>query len=111
MKSITQRILVQLGLSPKYQGFHAIVESVDLLVKDPTYKICALYATIGHKTDSNAAKVERNIRHAITVIYDRGNVDLLEKICGYNMLADGHVINGDFLHCLTMYIQEVHNNA
>lgn len=111
MRSTTRRILVQLGLSPKYQGFNAIVESVDMLINDPTYKICALYATIGREMDSNAAKVERNIRQAINVIYDRGNVELLEKICGYNMLADGHVINGDFLHCLTMYVQEVHANA
>lgn len=111
MKSLTRRTLVQLGLSPNYKGFNAIVEAVDLLVKDPHLKITAVYKIVGSRIGSTYSRVERNIRHSIEVIIDRANEDLLYKIFGYNVLAEGTIHNGDFLTCLTMYLQEVHYNG
>lgn len=111
MKSLTRRTLIQLGLSPSYKGFDAIVEGVDLLIKDPHLKITAVYEIIGSRIGSTYHRVERNIRHAATIIVDRANEDLLYKIFGYNVLAEGSIRNGDFLTCLTIYLQEVHNNG
>lgn len=111
MKSLTRRTLVQLGLSPNYKGFNAIVEAVDLLNKDPHLKMTAIYQIVGSRIDSTYSRVERAIRHSVTIIVDRANDDLLYKIFGYNVLAEGSIRNGDFLTCLTMYLQEVLTNG
>ena len=111
MKSTTRRILILLGLSPKYKGYDAIVEAVNLLNKDPHMKLMAVYDKVAKILDSTLPRVERNIRSAILVILERGDVDLIHKICGYVINTDGSMYSGDFLHCLTMYVQEVHNNA
>lgn len=111
MKSTTRRTLVQLGLSPNYKGFNAIVEAVDLLIKEPNLQITKIYEIVGSRTNSTYHRVERNIRHAVTIILDRGNFNLLRQIFGYNFLAEGTIHNGDFLTCLTLYLQEVYNNG
>ena len=111
MKSLTRRTLIQLGLSPNYNGFVAIVEAVDLLTKEPHLKVMAIYTIVGSRIGSTYSRVERNIRHAINVILNRANNDLLHTIFGYNVLAEGVIHNGDFLTCLTMYLQEVYKNG
>lgn len=111
MKSITRRTLIQLGLSPAYKGYDAIVEAVELLSQHKDTKITAIYTLVAKKLDSTYSRVERNIRHAVEVILDRANDELLYKIFGYGVLVEGNIRNGDFLTCLTTYLQEVHNNG
>lgn len=111
MKSVTRRILVQLGLSPKYHGYQAIVEAVDVMNKNPGIKTTATYTIVANKIGSVYSRVERNIRHAVSVVLTRGDLDLMRRIFGYNITPDGTIYPGDFLACLTMYIQEVHSNA
>lgn len=111
MKSTTRRTLIQLGLSPKYKGYAAIVEAVDIFIKEPGTKTTAIYTIVGRRLNSSYTKVERNIRKAILVIVDRANTDLLYKICGYNVLSSGTVFNSDFIACLASYVQEVHDNG
>lgn len=110
MKSITRRILIQLGLSPKYKGYTALVEAVNLYIEFPNTKITAIYELAGRKLYSSYSKVERNIRKAITVILDRNDEDLLYKIFGFNVLSSGTIINGDFISCLAAYVQEVNEH-
>lgn len=111
MKSTTRRLLIQLGLSPKYKGYDAIVEAVDLFAKEPDIKTTAIYASVAKTLGSTYNKVERNIRKSILVILDRGNDKLLHKICGYNVLKEGHIVNSDFIACLAYYVLEVYNNG
>ena len=111
MKSTTRRTLIQLGLSPNYKGFNAIVEAVDILIKDHHLKITAVYEIAASRTNSTYSRVERNIRHSVAIILDRTDNDLLAKIFGYCVLVEGTIRDGNFLTCLTMYIQEVHNNG
>lgn len=55
--------LYELGFSPAYSGFSAILELVE--VWKPNDKICAAYAIAGKRLGISGARVERNIRFSI----------------------------------------------
>lgn len=112
MKSTTRRTLIQLGLSPKYKGYAAIVEAVDAFIKKPNTKVTEIYRTAADRLNTNWHSIERNIRQAVSVIVDRYNEDMLYNIFGYNVRHySGSIVNGDFIACLAAYVQEVHNNG
>ena len=47
-----------------------------------------LYPEIAEKYDSTVSRVERAIRHAIEVSWNRGNWDLMEDIFGHSVDID-----------------------
>ena len=47
-----------------------------------------LYPEIADKYDSTASSVERAIRHAIDIGWNRGNLELMEDIFGYSIDVD-----------------------
>ena len=48
----------------------------------------SLYPDIANKFSSSSSRVERAIRHAIEVAWNRGNVDCIDNIFGYTISAD-----------------------
>ena len=62
-----------------------------LVYYDPTLssKITkGLYPIIANKFTSNESRVERSMRHAIEVSWNRGNWDMMEDIFGYSVSID-----------------------
>ena len=47
-----------------------------------------LYPEIGEKYDASVTRVERAIRHAIEVSWNRGDWDLMEEIFGHSVDID-----------------------
>ena len=47
-----------------------------------------LYPEIANKYDTSVSRVERAIRHAIEVSWNRGNLDLMEEIFGHSVDYD-----------------------
>ena len=46
-----------------------------------------LYPEIARKYETTASRVERAIRHAIEVAWNRGNIDAIDEIFGYTISA------------------------
>lgn len=46
-----------------------------------------LYPEIAKKYETTASRVERAIRHAIEVAWNRGNIDAIDDIFGYTISA------------------------
>lgn len=44
-----------------------------------------LYPGIAKKNNTAPSRVERGIRHAIELSWERGNIDMLKRIFGYSM--------------------------
>ncbi len=44
-----------------------------------------LYPMVAKKYQTTSSRVERAIRHAIEVAWDRGNIELLNKLFGYSI--------------------------
>ena len=57
-----------------------------------------LYPTIAKMNDTTSSRVERAIRHAIEVAWDRGDVDVLTSHFGYTIRnSRGKPTNSEFI--------------
>lgn len=88
--SITN-ILHQLGVPSHIKGYQYIREGVSLIYDNPNLIggiTKELYPSIATKFDTTTSRVERAIRHAIEVSWNRGNWDLMEEIFGHSVDID-----------------------
>ncbi len=57
-----------------------------------------LYPSVAKRYQTTASRVERAIRHAIEVAWDRGDVDTLNEIFGYTIHTNkGKPTNSEFI--------------
>ena len=60
-----------------------------------------LYPTVAKKFDTTPSRVERAIRHAIEVAWDRGDIEVLQKFFGYTVSnIKGKPTNSEFIAML-----------
>ena len=99
-----KRTLLNLGISPALKGFDYIVDGIAVIKKRGRVKTTWLYTNVAKKHNTTNFRVERCIRHAIEVAFDRGNLELLEKVFGYSYNVDrGRPTNREFLYTLAMH--------
>ncbi len=88
--SIT-KILHELGLPSHIKGYQYIREGISIIYNNPEIVggiTKELYPEIAEKYDTTVSRVERAIRHAIEVSWNRGNWDLMEEIFGHSVDID-----------------------
>ena len=57
-----------------------------------------LYPTVAREYNTTSSRVERAIRHAIEVAWDRGDVDILNSFFGYTVQHNkGKPTNSEFI--------------
>ncbi len=88
--SIT-KILHELGVPSHIKGYQYIREGIIILYEHPEIIggiTKELYPDIAKKYDTTVSRVERAIRHAIEVSWNRGNWQLMEDIFGHSVDID-----------------------
>ena len=88
--SIT-KILHELGIPSHIKGYQYIREGISILYERPEVVggiTKELYPDIAAKFNTTVSRVERAIRHAIEVSWNRGNWDLMEEIFGHSVDID-----------------------
>ena len=88
--SIT-KILHELGIPSHIKGYQYIRDGVGLVFENPDIIggiTKELYPELANKFDTTVSRVERAIRHAIEVSWNRGNWDLMEEIFGNSVDID-----------------------
>ncbi len=78
-------IFISIGIPPHIKGYSYLREGIKMAVADPhviNNVTKGLYPVIGEKFGTTASKVERAIRHAIEVAWNRGRVDAVNAIFG-----------------------------
>ncbi|MBO7149849.1 MAG: sporulation transcription factor Spo0A [Clostridia bacterium] len=95
------RIFINVGIPPHIKGYSFLREGVVMAVKDPaiinniTKK---LYPMIGEKYNTTSSKVERAIRHAIEVAWNRGRIESINSILGVRAYVGAEKpTNGEFI--------------
>ena len=84
-------ILHELGVPSHIKGYHYLREGIKLLYNNPELIVGItkeLYPSIAKKFASTDTRVERSIRHAIEVSWNRGNWDLMQELFGYSVDID-----------------------
>ena len=88
--SIT-RMLHELGMPSHIKGYQYIREGIMMVYNNPDIIggiTKELYPDVATKYDTTVSRVERAIRHAIEVSWNRGNWDLMEEIFGHSVDID-----------------------
>lgn len=83
-------IMLDVGVPAHLKGYHYLRDAIllsgrDLEVVSSVTKL--LYPTVARRFRTTGAKVERAIRNAIEVSWNRGNVKTFEKMFGYSTLS------------------------
>jgi len=79
------KIFINVGIPPHIKGYSFLREGVKMAVENPTIInniTKKLYPMIGEKYETTASKVERAIRHAIEVAWNRGRIESINNILG-----------------------------
>ena len=90
----TKSILDLLGLSAR--EYHIIMTIADSDIINSVTKV--LYPSVAKKYATTTSRVERAIRHAIEVAWDRGDIDTLNSYFGYTIQTSrGKPTNSEFI--------------
>ena len=87
----TTKILHELGVPSHIKGYQYIREGIMMLYEKPEVIggiTKELYPEVASKFDTTVSRVERAIRHAIEVSWNRGNWELMEEIFGHSVDID-----------------------
>jgi two-component system response regulator (stage 0 sporulation protein A) len=94
-------IFINVGIPPHIKGYSYLREGVKIAVDNPdvinniTKK---LYPMIGEKYETTASKVERAIRHAIEVAWNRGRIETINSLLGIRAyVGNEKPTNGEFI--------------
>ncbi len=94
-------VLHEIGVPAHIRGYHYMREAIMMAVDDIdvlNYITKELYPTIAKKCNTTPSRVERAIRHAIEVAWNRGKVDVLDSMFGYTISNNkGKPTNSEFI--------------
>ena len=94
-------IIHQIGVPAHIKGYHYLREGILLTVQDIgliNSVTKQLYPMIAKRFGTTASRVERAVRHAIEVAWDRGDVDVLNSYFGYTIQnSRGKPTNSEFI--------------
>ena len=94
-------ILHQIGVPAHIKGYHYLRTSILMSTEDPetiNSVTKQLYPSVAKKFNTTSSRVERAIRHAIEVAWDRGDMDILNSYFGYTIhTSRGKPTNSEFI--------------
>lgn len=106
-------IIHDIGIPAHIKGYQYLREAIIMSVADSDVinsitKI--LYPTIAKKYQTTSSRVERAIRHAIEVAWNRGNTDTLNDLFGYTISnGKGKPTNSEFIALISDKIRLEYN--
>ena len=102
-------IIHEVGVPAHIKGYQYLREAIIIAVKDmdvinAVTKV--LYPEVAKRFGTTASRVERAVRHAIEVAWDRGDLETLQKYFGYTVSnAKGKPTNSEFIAMIADRLQ------
>ena len=97
-------IIHEIGVPAHIKGYQYLREAIIIAVNDMDVINAitkVLYPQVAKTFQTTPSRVERAIRHAIEVAWDRGDVDEIQKIFGYTVSnIKGKPTNSEFIAML-----------
>ena len=101
IESQVTKIIHQIGVPAHIKGYQYLRTAILLTVNDSDIinsVTKVLYPSVAKKYQTTTSRVERAIRHAIEVAWDRGDVDTLNSYFGYTIQNNrGKPTNSEFI--------------
>lgn len=101
LETTVTEIIHEIGVPAHIKGYQYLREAIILTINDieminAVTKV--LYPTVAKKFSTTPSRVERAIRHAIEVAWDRGDIEVLQKFFGYTVSnVKGKPTNSEFI--------------
>ena len=101
LEELVTSIIHEVGVPAHIKGYQYVREAIMITVEDmdvinSVTKV--LYPEVAKKYHTTPSRVERAIRHAIEVAWDRGDLETLQKFFGYTVSnAKGKPTNSEFI--------------
>lgn len=101
LKNLVTSVIHEIGVPAHIKGYQYLREAIliaidDMEVINAVTKV--LYPEVAKRFETTASRVERAIRHAIEVAWDRGDLETLQKYFGYTVSnAKGKPTNSEFI--------------
>lgn len=99
-KTVTT-IIHEIGVPAHIKGYTYLREAIMLVLKDTDLINSItkqLYPTVAKKHNTSSSRVERAIRHAIEVAWDRGDTETLNSLFGFTINQNkGKPTNSEFI--------------
>ena len=109
LELIVSNVMKELGMPAHIKGYYYGREAILMVVKEPeiiSYVTKKLYPTVAKKFDTTPSRVERAIRHAIEVAWERGNIEAQERYFGYTVDSEkGKPTNSEFIAEIAEFIR------
>ncbi len=104
----------EIGIPAHIKGYHYLRDAILMAIEDMDVlnaitKI--LYPTVAKRHQTTSSRVERAIRHAIEVAWNRGKLDTLEDLFGYTVsTGKGKPTNSEFIALIadTIRLEQKH---
>lgn len=105
LEIIVTDIIHKIGVPAHIKGYHYLREAImqcvhNVEMLESITKV--LYPTVAKKFSTTSSRVERAIRHAIEIAWDRGDIDTLNTYFGYTInVGKGKPTNSEFIALIT----------
>ena len=109
IEALVTNIIHEIGVPAHIKGYQYLREAIMIAVDDmdvinAVTKV--LYPEVAKRYGTTASRVERAIRHAIEVAWDRGDLETLQKYFGYTVSnAKGKPTNSEFIAMIADRLQ------
>ena len=94
-------IIHQIGVPAHIKGYQYLRDAILMAIEDDSIINAVtkrLYPAVAKKHATTSSRVERAIRHAIEVAWDRGDLDTLQRFFGYTVSnTKGKPTNSEFI--------------
>ena len=94
-------IFITVGIPAHIKGYQFLREAIKMAINSPEIINSItkeLYPSIANKFDTSASKVERAIRHAIEVAWNRGKIENINSVFGIKVYTNNEKpTNGEFI--------------
>ena len=98
--SVTE-IIHQIGVPAHIKGYHYLRTAIMLSINDSEMINSVtkmLYPTVAEIYQTTPSRVERAIRHAIEIAWDRGDIETIDSLFGYTVQnCKGKPTNSEFI--------------
>lgn len=101
LEAVVTEVIHEIGVPAHIKGYQYLREAIILTINDmdvinAVTKV--LYPAVAKKFGTTPSRVERAIRHAIEVAWDRGDLETLQKFFGYTVSnIKGKPTNSEFI--------------
>ena len=108
LETMVTEIIHEVGVPAHIKGYQYLREAIILAVNNmdvinAVTKV--LYPSVAKRFNTTPSRVERAIRHAIEVAWDRGDIEVLQRFFGYTVSnIKGKPTNSEFIAMIADYL-------